>query len=501
MARPTPLTIGNRTASVLLDASARFSLPAAIAWQLVDEDKQIVSRGVAKTSVLFLDALEPSHNYTLQFGDQQIDFATHPCAGVVDASDYGIAETSADNQRNLSKAIAAVPRGGTLRLRAGRYVSGPIFLKSHMTLLLEKDAQLCALDSRKGWQQLPARDRNGRPLGTWEGVPEQSFAALVTAIDCENLTITGQGTIDGGGDKADWWNWPKETREGARRPRTIHLAYCRDTVLSGVAVRNSPSWTIHPYRCENLGVSAVRVENPKDSPNTDGLNPESCRNVEITGVSFSVGDDCIAIKAGKRVPGVDDHLAPCEDIVIRHCEMLFGHGAVVLGSEMSGDIRRVSIENCAFSQTDRGLRLKTRRGRGGMIEDVTMRGVQMDGVDTPFAANAFYFCDADGKSDWVQSRTPAIVDESTPVVRNITLEHIVATDVTLAAAAILGLPEAPICNIILSDFQVTYDPNAREDVPLMALGVSPVRHGGVIAEFASVSGEIITSVEKVLPVC
>jgi polygalacturonase len=214
-----------------------------------------------------------------------------------------------------------------------------------------------------------------------------------------------------------------------------------------------------------------------------------------------VGDDCIAIKAGKRGPGATDHLAPCEDITVRHCEMRFGHGAVVLGSEMSGDIRRVAIENCEFTQTDRGLRLKTRRGRGGVIEDISMHNVEMTGVDTPLAANAFYFCDADGKSDWVQSRRPARVDDTTPCISNITLENVTADNVTLAAAALLGLPEAPITDITLSNFAVTYDPDAQSDVPLMAVGVPAVRHGGVIAEFATVSGDITVSAQKVLPTC
>ncbi len=484
-----------------MDSRENFRLSKAVQWQLWDGSGKKVQENTAMTTVLFIDRLDPSTSYTLKIHDIDVSFTTKSCTGLVEASDFGASEDLANNQVALTKAIAAVPKGGTLRIPAGRYSTGPIFLNSNMTLLLDEGAELCAVGSREGWPQLPARDETGRPVGTWEGLPEQSFASLITALDCDDLSITGRGTVDGGGDKADWWDWPKDTRDGARRPRTIHLGYCRDTVLSGITVRNSPSWTIHPYRCDNLKVSAIKVENPKDSPNTDGLNPESCRKVEITGVSFSVGDDCIAIKAGKRGPGATDHLAPCEDISVRHCEMLFGHGAVVLGSEMSGDIRRVRIENCAFTQTDRGLRLKTRRGRGGTIEDVTMRNVVMTGVDTPLAVNAFYFCDADGKSEWVQSRNPATVDSTTPCIRNVTLENIRADEVSLAAAAILGLPEAPIAGIKLSNFAVTYDPDARSEVPLMAVGVPPVRHAGIISEFATVSGDITVSARKALPTC
>ncbi len=499
--QPALLSLSSRTASILLDPGAKYDLADSVQWSVTNDDGQTVCAGIAKTTVLFLDGLSPNTNYHLSVASQALRFVTPDCAGVIDAADYGVDAALANNQAVLQNAISAVPKGGTLRLRAGKYATAPIFLKSDMTLLLDDGAVLAAIGSRDGWPQLAARDQSGRPLGTWEGVPEASFAAVVEAVDCESLCITGRGIIDGGGDQADWWTWPKETRDGARRPRTVHLAYCRNTILSGITVRNSPSWTIHPYRCENLHVSAIFVENPKDSPNTDGLNPESCQSVDIAGVSFSVGDDCIAIKAGKRAPDVSDHLVPCEDITVRHCEMRFGHGAVVLGSEMSGDIRRVRVENCVFVQTDRGLRLKTRRGRGGVIEDVKMRNVHMDRVPTPFAANAFYFCDPDGKSDWVQSRSPATVDGTTPCIRDITIEDVVAQNVSVAAAALLGLPEAPISNVTFTNFNVTYDPDGQGDVPLMALGVPPVRHGAVLSEFASVTGGITFPAQETTPTC
>ena len=377
MSHPKLLSIGSRTASILVDPTALYRLPQNLPWRLVTDEGDLVEEGLAQTSVIFLDNLAPATGYILKVSDREAAFRTKTCGGLVEAADHGVNVAQEDNRTALALAIQAVPKGGTLRLRAGRYMTRPIFLKSDMTLLLDQGAELCAIGARDHWLQLPARDGSGRPLGTWEGLPEQCFAALVSAVDCDDLMITGRGTIDGGGDRGDWWQWPKGKRAGARRPRTIHLAYCRNAALSGVTVCNSPSWTIHPYRCENLRVSAIRVKNPKDSPNTDGLNPESCSKVDIAGVSFSVGDDCIAIKAGKRAPDAQDHLAPCEDITIRHCEMEFGHGAVVLGSEMSGDIRRVSINNCTFTQTDRGLRLKTRRGRGGVIEHVRMRNVRM----------------------------------------------------------------------------------------------------------------------------
>lgn len=484
-----------RTLSLLVTSpGARFALPRPLDWSLCDDNGTLVANGTTDQVAVFIDGLCPATRYHMTCDLGTVSVQTLPCAGLIDAADFGVDPALADNSDALARAIAAVPAGGTLRLAPGRYFSGPIFLKPQMTLLLDAGAELAAIADRVGWPQLTAHDATGRVMGTWEGLPEATFAALITAVDCTGVTITGRGVIDGGGDRGDWWTWPKETREGARRPRTVHLAYCDQARLTGVTLRNSPSWTLHPYRCAELHVSSVRIENPPDSPNTDGLNPESCTRVTICGVDFSVGDDCIAIKAGKRGTGPDTdqiaHIAPTRDVTISHCRMMRGHGAVVLGSEMSGGIHDVTISDCEFHATDRGLRLKTRRGRGGTMSGVTLTRVDMVNVPTPLAINMFYFCDHDGKSEVVQSRMPAVVDDTTPVIHDITLCDVTARGVTLAAAAILGLPESPVTGVQLFNVQLSYDPAAQADVPLMALGVAPVRHGGILSEFADVAGTI-----------
>lgn len=478
-----------RTVSILLAPNgAQFEQPEPLDWTLTQLNKGAVRSGVADTTVVFVEGLDPAQDYRLKTPLGDLDFTTPPCAGLVEAASFGVAAEADDNTAALQSAIDAVPEGGTLRLAAGYYQTGPIFLKPHMTLWLPEGAVLAAHGDRTEWPILPPHDADGRVLSTWEGVPEAMFAAPITALFCDGLAITGRGVLDAGGDRGDWWQWPKETRDGARRPRALYLAYGRDVILSGVTVRNAPSWTIHPYQCDDLKVSALRVENPPNSPNTDGLNPESCTNVAITGVAFSVGDDCIAIKAGKRRAEGNTHLAPCRDIVISHCLMERGHGAVVLGSEMSGDITDVTVRDCAFRQTDRGLRIKTRRGRGGTVADVRLSNVEMVDVPTPLAINAFYFCDADGRDDWVQSRQAAPVSDTTPHIRNISLRDVTATGVTLAAAAVLGLPEAPVTGITLENCRVSYDPNAVADVPLMACNVPATRHAGVVVEFGDVQG-------------
>lgn len=490
MTHPCLLAVTSRTVSILLDPTAQYVLSEPIPWSLHNGEGQQVRSGQTTATVMFLEGLEPAASYVLvsELGD--VPFRTQACAGLINCADFGADPALRDNSEALTAAITAVPEGGTLRIAGGRFQTLPIFLKPHMTLLIEDGAEIAAISDRSRWPQLPAYDENGRVIGTWEGLPRPSFAAVITAINCDGLAITGGGIIDGGGNRGDWWDWPKETRDGARRPRTLHLAHSNDVTVTGVTVRNSPSWTVHPYRCRDLHISALRIENPADSPNTDGLNPESCSGVDICGVAFSVGDDCIAIKAGKRGAGDNSHLAPCTDLKISHCLMQFGHGAVVLGSEMSGDIRNVTIKNCVFQQTDRGLRLKTRRGRGGVIENVIMENIDMADVPTPIAVNAFYFCDADGKDDWVQSRAARPVDETTPRITGITVRNVRADAVALAAAAVLGLPEAPVLALTFENFTVSYDPAAQPDVPLMALGVAPVRHGGIISEFCEVMGQV-----------
>ncbi len=486
------IAVSSRTATVLLaPEKARFYLPAAAAYSLRVKADRRVATGETKTAVIQLDDLMPATDYVLTTSLGEISFTTSDCAGQTDISAFGADCTASDNTKALQAAIDAVPAGGTLVIPRGRFATGPLFLHSAMTVYLAEGAELAALSDWQDWPVLPARDENGRVVGTWEGLPENSFASLVNAIGCSDLTLTGPGTLDGGGDRGDWWSWPKETRRGARRPRTVFLAHCTNVTLSGLRVRNSPSWTIHPFLCRNLTAAALHIWNPPDSPNTDGLNPESCEDVRLTGLHFSVGDDCIAVKAGKRDSAHEgDHLAPTRDISITHCLMERGHGAVVLGSEMSGDITDVTIRNCEFSGTDRGLRIKTRRGRGGRVARISMDDIIMRGVDTAISANAFYFCDADGTSDFVQSRSPAALGESTPEISDISVSNVVAENVRLAAVALLGLPEAPFSQIRIDNMQVSFDPDALSGVPLMACDVPACRHEGVLADFADVSGGI-----------
>lgn len=496
-------SVSARTACLLVTPPGTlYRLAAPLDWTCTGGAGPL--SGTTDCAPVFLEGLAPATDYSFTCAGQTLTFRTAPCAGLVDVTDHGAAPGLADNAPAFAAALAALPEGGTLYVPPGTFRIRPVFLRPRMTLWLPEGATLHACHDRAGWPILPAHDDQGRVTGTWEGLPEAAFAAPLTAIGCDGLTITGRGTLDAGGDRGDWWSWPKETRDGARRPRALFLAHGRDVQLSGITVRNSPSWTVHPFRIDRLTCAGLSIQNPPDSPNTDGLNPESCTDVTLTGIRFSVGDDCIAVKAGKRGPGQVDHIAPTRGLAVRHCLMERGHGGVVLGSEMSGSITEVDIDACHFIGTDRGLRIKSRRGRGGEVAHVRLKDVLMEGVGTPLAINAFYYCDPDGRSAAVQSRTPAPVDDTTPHIHDISLTDVTATGVRIAAVAVLGLPEAPVTGVTLTRFRVSFDATATPEVPLMADGVDAVANLPLWSDFAQVAGEVAPLTEPTddrIPTC
>ncbi len=511
MTRPFIFALSARTAALCLPVpGARYSLPSPLAFcltatgggsarSLAHDRITPISEARAETAVVLLHDLAPETTYRFEAeGCEPLDFKTRPCAGLIDPLHYGLKANielddlagAAENAAILARAVAAVPAGGTLILPPGVWTALPLALKSDMTLHLSEHAILRAPSDRRGWPILPARRADGRMLGSWEGLPAACFAAPLYADDAENLVIEGRGVIDGSGAEGDWWSWPKETREGARRPRGLHLIGCRNLTLLGFTIRNAPSWTIHPQGCDGLTAAGLHILAPADSPNTDGFNPESCRNIEIAGTRFSVGDDCIAIKAGKRGDGgEDDHLSETRGVHVHHCLMERGHGGLVIGSEMSGGVHDVTVEDCEMVGTDRGLRLKTRRGRGGLISNISMRRVLLDGVATALSANAHYHCDADGHADWVQSRAAQPVGTGTPRIDGITVEDVEICGLAHAAGVFLGLPEAPIRNVLMARLTIrSLDPDARPTPPIMADHVRPMRHEAILAEHA----EIIT---------
>lgn len=476
------LAAGPRNATFSVDADRHlFERDAVLAWQVRKADGGLANEGTTLRVVFTIPRLEPGTAYILHAGGTRFEFSTRHETALLDIRDFGASPEALNNAEAIQRAIRELPADGTLLIPAGRWLSGPIFLKSDMTLLIEDRAELAAISGRSAFPILPARHPDGRILGTWEGVAEACYASLLNAIDCCNILVTGQGIVDGGGDRGDWWSWPKETRDGARRGRTIFFSGCEHVALTGLTIRNSPSWTVHPAFCSNLLAADLTIKADPESPNTDGFNPESSSDIRLAGLSISVGDDCIALKAGKRSPtGVPDRAT--ERVTISNCRMERGHGAVVIGSEMSGSVRDITIRRCHFVGTDRGLRIKTRRGRGGTVENIRVADCLMEDVATPVAVNSFYFCDADGRSDYVQSRAPLPVSMETPSIRSISVENVTVSGARTAAAVFYGLPEAMIDDIAFDNYQVSFAADAEAEVAEMALQLPALRHAGIVAE-------------------
>ncbi len=351
--------------------------------------------------------------------------------------------------------------GGTIFFPAGEYLTGPIYLKSNITLHLDAGAYVRFSDTFEDY--LPFVQSR------YEGLMTRSFQPLIYAYEEENIAIVGRGTLDGqgkewwyqaerlGGDKkenyiyfdqyeeenADTINQysPHVTKRGFLRPPFIQPMYCKNIRIEGITIKNSPFWTVTPEFCENVTITGVTINNPP-SPNTDGINPSSCRYVRISDCHISVGDDCITIKSGKNESG-RMMATPAENYTITNCTMLSGHGGVVIGSEMSGDVKKITISNCVFDGTDRGIRIKSTRGRGGVVEDIRVDNVIMKNIrKEAIRLNMFY------------SKVPEEpVSERTPRFRNIHFSDL--TIDTKVAAELIGLPEMPIENITFSNINIT----------------------------------------------
>jgi polygalacturonase len=378
--------------------------------------------------------------------------------------DYGAAGNgAAKDTEAIRKAISATAGagGGTVYFPAGQYLTGSIHLQSNITLHLDAGAVLkFSQDFNDYLPMVKSR---------WEGVECTNFSPPIYAYRAENIAIVGRGLIDGQG-KA-WWDYMRKARGKTETPSTwsklfaennqaaptkarweamgnflrppmIQLFECRNVRIEGVSLKDPPLWTINPVYCDNVTVTGISIKNPGDSPNTDGINPDSCRNVHISDCHISVGDDCITIKSGRDEDGRRVG-RPCENITVTNCTMLDGHGGVVIGSEMSGGVRKVAIVNCIFDGTERGIRIKTTRGRGGVIEDIRVSNIVMSNIKrTPFDLNMFY------------EKSPAEpVSERTPVLRNMHFSDITVRG-TPAAGYILGLDEMPIENVTFSNISI-----------------------------------------------
>ncbi len=390
-----------------------------------------------------------------------------------DVRDFGALDDGTTlNTQAFREAIEACHSqgGGVVLIPAGSWTTGPLHLRGNVNLRLERNAHVRF--SQRFADYLPV------VFTRWEGIECYNYSPLIYVRDCENVAVTGEGILDGQGEA--WWHWKKlqqkaakalydaefdgiaverrvfGTEEAALRPQFIQPINCRNVFIEGVTFLDGPMWTIHPVYCENVLIRDVTVTSA--GPNTDGLNPDSCRDVLVERCSFSTGDDCIAINSGMNEDGWRVG-KPCENILIRNCRMSEGHGAVVIGSGMSGGVRNVYVHDCHFTGGDQGIRLKSMRGRGGVVENIHFENIDMANLrQEAVVINMFY-----------GSTTVVPKSNQPPVFRDIYVRDITCEGAG-AAVAIQGLPEGPLSNVVLERLNLSADRGIRcQDVDNLTL--------------------------------
>ncbi|MBQ3407533.1 MAG: glycoside hydrolase family 28 protein [Lachnospiraceae bacterium] len=389
-----------------------------------------------------------------------------------------------DDTLAIQTAINSCPPDGRVLVPKGVYMFTCLFLRSGLKLELMKDAVLKNDGRTDRLPLLPGviqsyDEKSEYILGSWEGNPLDQHVSLITGIGVHDVVLYGEGKIDGNASVDGWWH-KSRIKASPFRPKMLFLNHCENVRLQGLLFANSPCWTLHPYFSKDLAIYGTEVHNPADSPNTDGIDPESVDGLLIYGAKLYTGDDCVAIKSGKIYMG-RTYKTPSRNITIRHSLLRRGHGSITVGSEIAGGAKNVLIESCVFDGTDRGLRIKTRRGRGrdSVIDDITFRDIEMDDVLTPVVVNSFYYCDPDGHSSYVQNRELMPVDARTPEIGRLTFENIDCRGCHAAAAWIDGLPEKKIGEIVMRDVRVTFADDARPSVPAMAEGIDACCRAGL----------------------
>jgi polygalacturonase len=404
------------------------------------------------------------------------------------------------NTKSINDAIIACNKrgGGVVVVPKGMWLTGPIELKSNVNLHLQANA---ILQFTKDFNQYPLVASN------WEGLPQMRNQSPLWAVNQTNIAITGSGIIDGAGDawrmvKRDKLNetqWTKLLGSGGvlsedkktwypseqsykasklknpgeitpdkspafyqsikdfLRPNLLVFTSCKRILLDGVTFQNSPAWNIHPLMCQDLTVRNVYAKNPWYAQNGDGIDIESCKNVLIEGSTFDVGDDGICIKSGRDAAGRKRGM-PTENVIIRKSTVYHAHGGFVIGSEMSGGARNIFVSDCSFIGTDIGLRFKTTRGRGGIVEKIFVKNINMKDIIGEAILFDMYYAAVDpvplkGEKRDAPKVVVLPVTEETPIFRDFEIKDIVC-DGASKALFIRGLPELSISNIKLENLNI-----------------------------------------------
>ncbi|WP_147635068.1 glycoside hydrolase family 28 protein [Treponema pectinovorum] len=386
---------------------------------------------------------------------------------------------SFDNTALFKAAFDGIAKngGGKLLVESGKWVTGPIDIPTDTTLELAEGAELSFLTDPNLYP--PAFTR-------WEGVECYAMHALVRSSDTKNVKITGKGTLNGNGKS--WWdlahakrntqNSPVESYElalaklnpgyenqpgggGGRqsqflRPCFVEFINCENVTVEGIKIIDSPFWTVHPLYVKNLTLHKLHIENPYEAPNTDGIDVDSCTDVKITDCFVSVGDDGICIKSGSGPDGIRIN-RPTVGVEIKGCTVRNAHGGIVIGSETAAGMSGIHASDCDLSGTDRGIRIKSRRGRGGDINDIELRNLVMNDTLCPIAMNMYYKCGITDVNAPEFSLEKQEITSETPRIHNVKIVGCKGTGCKASAGFIVGLPERPIENLEIRDCHFVTD--------------------------------------------
>lgn len=407
------------------------------------------------------------------------------------------------NTKAINTAIDACNKkgGGIVVVPSGLWLTGPVVLKSNVNLHLQKGA---LLQFTKDFDQYPLVE------GNWEGLAQMRNQSPLSANNATNIAVTGYGIIDGNGDawrqvrkdKLNETQWKKLVASGGivsedgkswyptekwmkaskmknpgaispektpefynsikdfLRPNLLVFTQCKKVLLEGVTFQNSAAWCLHPLMCEHLTVRNVMVKNPFYAQNGDGIDVESCKNVLIENSVFDVGDDGLCMKSGRDEAGRKRGM-PVENVIIRDCKVYHAHGGFVIGSEMSGGARNMWVSNCTFIGTDIGLRFKTTRGRGGVVENIFVNNIQMKDIPGEAILFDMYYMAVDpvalaGEKRELPKVETMPVTEATPQFRNFVIKNVVCNG---AAKGIFvrGIPEMHVKDIKLENMVLQAD--------------------------------------------
>ena len=342
---------------------------------------------------------------------------------------------------------ACANSGGAVEFPAGIYLSKPLTLHSKITVQLDAGATLQASTNQMDFMKTP---------GDWfKAKSSGEFIPFIGGQDLTDVTFTGGGVIDGGG--AAWWGEAEKARQiksgyTLPRPNLIVIEQSKNLRLENITLQNSPKFHFVPANCEDVVVSNVTILAPEHAANTDAIDP-SGRRMLITKCKIDVGDDNIAIKAGRKIPG---HEFESEDITVTDCIFLHGHG-MSIGSETVGGVRNVTVKNCIFENTENGLRIKSDVRRGGIVENISYSDITMSNVAPAITFTCYYANNSAGdtaRSSAAQTNSAPPAGEKIPIYRNIRVSNLTAT-CQKSAGIIYGLPENCISNVVFENVEIS----------------------------------------------